>query len=192
MKIIKGELSADEFRQMTEAAEDLEKMPLYIDDTPALTLADLCDRCRKMKGVGLVVVDYLQLFKDKKKGSVLPKLKETAEKLNVPVVVLSQLTRAPENRKDKRPRLDDVRTFKDLSVVDKVLFLYRESYYLLFDMPEQGENETDEAFYDRKYEWEERLLSAEKECDVIVAKTPSGERGTVTLRFDPATGFFGG
>ena len=186
----KGQITPEKFRQIVDAAAEFEKMPLYIDDTPALTLAALCDRCRKMKGLGLVVIDYLQLFKDKKKGSVLPKLKETAQKLNVPIIVLSQLTRAAENRKDKRPRLGDIRTCKDLSVVDKVLFLYRESYYLLFDMPERKPDETEEAFYDRKYEWEKRLSSTEKDCEIIVAKNTSGDCGTVNLRFDGMTGSF--
>ena len=195
MTIRKGKLTAEEFQLIAKASEDLKKMPLYIDDTPALTFAALCDRCRKIKDdpakeLGLIVIDYLQLFKDKKQSSVLPKLKEMAQKLNVPVIVLSQLTRAPENRKNKRPRLGDIRTCKDLSVVDKVLFLYRENYYLKFDYPEQRANETDEVFSDRINEWEKRLSSAEGKCEIIIAKNPSGDCGTVNLHFEEMAGFF--
>lgn len=167
MKIIKGELSADEFQRIAKASENLEKMPLYIDDTPALSPADLRERCRRIKddpekGLGLVIIDCLQLIKDEKRSLILQRLKEIAKEFDVPVIVLSQLTRAPENRKDKHPRLNDIRDYKDLSAADKVLFLYRENYYLNFDYPEQRANETDEAFYDRINEWAKRFLSTEK------------------------------
>lgn len=195
MKIIKGELSADEFQLIAKASENLEKMPLYIDDTPALSPADLRDRCRKMKDdpakeLGLVIIDCLQLIKDEKRSLILQRLKEIAKEFDVPVIVLSQLTRAPENRKDKHPRLNDIRDYKDLSAADKVLFLYRENYYLNFDYPEQRANETDEAFYDRINEWAKRFLSTEKNCDIIIAKNPSGDCGTVNLHFEKMTGFF--
>ena len=197
MKIIKGELTADEFQQIAEVSGDLEKTPLYIDDTPAsaLTPAVLRERCRTMKddpekGLSAVFIDYLQLFKGEKCSLMLQRLKDIAKEFDVPVVVLTQLTRAPENRKDKRPRLTDIRDHKDLSAVDKVLFLYRESYYLKHDMPEQRTNETEEAFYDRINEWANRFLSTEKNCEIVIAKNPSGECGTVNLHFEKMTGFF--
>ena len=195
MKIIKGELSADEFQRIAKASENLEKMPLYIDDTPALSPADLRERCRRIKddpekGLGLVIIDYLQLIKDEKRSLILQRLKETAKEFDVPVIVLSQLTRAPENRKDKHPRLNDIRDYKDLSAVDKVLFLYRESYYLKHDMPEQRTNETEEAYLERFREWNWWILSIEKNCELIIAKNPSGLCGTVNLFFEGLTGFF--
>lgn len=195
MKIIKGELSADEFQRIAKASENLEKMPLYIDDTPALSPADLRERCRRIKddpekGLGLVIIDYLQLIKDEKRSLILQRLKEIAKEFDVPVIVLSHLTRAPENRKNKRPRLNDIRDYKDLSAVDKVLFLYRESYYLKHDMPEQRTNETEEAYLERFREWDLWILSIEKNCELIIAKNPSGLCGTVNLFFEGLTGFF--
>ena len=199
MKIIKGELSADKFQRIAKASENLEKMPLYIDDTPALSPADLRERCRRIKddpekGLGLVIIDYLQLIKDEKRSLILQRLKEIAKEFDAPVIVLSQLTRAPENRKDKHPRLNDIRDYKDLSAVDKVLFLYRESYYLKRDMPEQRTNETEEAYLERFREWNRWILSIEisieKNCELIIAKNPSGLCGTVNLFFEGLTGFF--
>ncbi|MBO4520060.1 MAG: DnaB-like helicase C-terminal domain-containing protein [Alphaproteobacteria bacterium] len=189
MKIIKGELTADEFQRISEASGDLEKMLIYIDDTPALSPAALRERCRKIKddpekGLRVVIIDYLQLLKSEKHSLMLQRLKKIATEFDVPVIVLSQLVRTIENRKNKRPRLSDIPACKDLSAVDKVLFLYRESYYLELNIPEQSENETDEEYRERFFEWNERLLSTENNYEIIIAKNPAGQCGTVNLRFN--------
>lgn len=188
-KIRKGEITPKEFQRIAEASENLKRTPLYIDDTPALTIAALHDCCQKMKdavekGLGLVIIDYLQLFNGVKHSLILQRLKEIATKFDVPVIVLSQLVRTIENRKNKRPRLSDIPACKDLSAVDKVLFLYRESYYLELNIPEQSENETDEEYRERFFEWNERLLSTENNYEIIIAKNPAGQCGTVNLRFN--------
>ena len=148
------------------------------------TIGDFSD------GIAAIIIDYLQLIKDEKRSLILQRLKEIAKEFDVPVIVLSQLTRAPENRKNKHPRLNDIRDYKDLSAVDKVLFLYRESYYLKRDMPEQRTNETEEAYLERFREWDRRISSIEKNCELIIAKNPSGLCGTVNLFFEGLTGFF--
>ena len=115
---------------------------------------------------------------------MLQKLKEIAKEFDAPVIILFQLTRAIEHRKDKRPRLNDVRDYKDLSAVDKVLFLYREHYYQEFNMPVYRITETDEEYRERFFEWNERLLSTEKTARSSLRKTRPvyAERSTCTLR----------
>lgn len=148
------------------------------------TIGDFSD------GIAAIIIDYLQVIEGEKRSLMLQRLKEIAKGFDAPVIVLSHLTRAPENRKNKRPRLNDIRDYKDLSAVDKVLFLYRESYYLKHDMPEQRTNETEEAYLDRFREWDRRISSIEKNCELIIAKNPSGLCGTVNLFFEGLTGFF--
>ena len=154
-------------------------------------LESICKTIRDFSAdVGAIVIDYLQMIEGEKRSLMLQKLKEIAKEFDAPVIVLTQLTRAPENRKDKRPRLNDIRTYKDLSVVDKVLFLYRESYYLKHDMPEQRTNETEEAYLERFREWNRLFSNTENNCELIIAKNPSGLCGTVNLFFEGLTGFF--
>ncbi|MBR1946250.1 MAG: DnaB-like helicase C-terminal domain-containing protein [Alphaproteobacteria bacterium] len=148
------------------------------------TIGDFSD------GIAAIIIDYLQVIEGEKRSLMLQRLKEIAKDFDAPVIVLTHLTRAPENRKNKRPRLNDIRDYKDLSAADKVLFLYRESYYLKHDMPEQRTNETEEAYLDRFREWNLRISSIEKNCELIIAKNPSGPCGTVNLFFEGLTGFF--
>lgn len=148
------------------------------------TIGDFSD------GIAAIIIDFLQVIEGEKRSLMLQRLKEIAKDFDAPVIVLSHLTRAPENRKNKRPRLNDIRDYKDLSAVDKVLFLYREHYYLKFDYPEQRANETEEAYLDRFREWDRRISSIEKNCELIIAKNPSGLCGTVNLFFEGLTGFF--
>ena len=161
----------------------------YRDFFPSLesiykTIRDFSD------GIAAIVIDYLQMIEGEKRSLMLQRLKEIAKEFDAPVIILSQLTRAPENRKDKHPHLNDVRDYKDLSAVDKILFLYRESYYLKFNMPEQRENETDETYNERFSEWNRLILRTENNCEIIIAKNPSCDCGTVNLHFEGMTGFF--
>src|SRR5688500_2174267 len=139
-----GKISQQDFRNLARAAGELESLPLYIDDTPGLTIAALRTRARRLtrqKGIGLVVVDYLQLLQGTGKSSnenrvqeiseISRGLKTLAKELNVPVLALSQLSRAVEQREDKRPQLSDLRESGSIEQdADIVLFVYREEYYV--------------------------------------------------------------
>src|SRR5690349_311045 len=136
-----GRITQQEFRQLARAAAELQSLPLYIDDTPGLTIAALRTRARRLKrqkGVGLIVVDYLQLLQGPGKGSpadnrvqeiseISRGLKQLAKELNAPVIALSQLSRAVEQREDKRPQLSDLRESGSIEQdADIVLFIYRD------------------------------------------------------------------
>src|SRR3954453_11813579 len=139
-----GKISQQEFRSLARAAAELQSLPLYIDDTPGLTIAALRARARRLKrqkGIGLVIVDYLQLLQGTRKASndnrvneiseISRGLKQLAKELDVPVMALSQLSRAVEQREDKRPQLSDLRESGSIEQdADMVWFVYREEYYL--------------------------------------------------------------
>src|SRR3954469_19560548 len=147
-----GKISQQDFRQLARAAAELQSLPLYIDDTPGLTIAALRTRARRLKrqkGIGLIVVDYLQLLQGTGKNSnenrvqeiseISRGLKQLAKELDVPVIGLSQLSRAVEQREDKRPQLSDLRESGSIEQdADIVLFVYREEYYLRFDKPKEA------------------------------------------------------
>src|SRR5436190_1743634 len=139
-----GKISQQEFRQLARAAAELQSLPLYIDDTPGLTIAALRTRARRLKrqkGIGMVIIDYLQLLQGTGRSSndnrvqeiseISRGLKQLAKELDVPVIGLSQLSRAVEQREDKRPQLSDLRESGSIEQdADIVLFIYREDYYL--------------------------------------------------------------
>jgi replicative DNA helicase len=141
-KIRKGEVRDTEFRRFVEASQTLASIPLYIDDTPALSIAQVRTRSRRLKrqyGLGLIVIDYLQLLRGT--GSVESRvleiseitrgLKALAKELSVPVMALSQLSRAVEQRDDKRPQLSDLRESGTIEQdSDVVMFVFREEYYI--------------------------------------------------------------
>src|SRR4029078_6159429 len=145
-----GKISQQEFRQLARAAAELQSLPLYIDDTPGLTIAALRARARRLKrqkGIGLIVIDYLQLLQGAREGSAVDirvqeiseisrGLKQLAKELDLPVVGLSQLSRAVEQREYKRPQLSDLRESGSIEQdADIVLFIYREDYYLAAKQP---------------------------------------------------------
>jgi len=185
-----GRISQQEFRELARAAAELEGLPLYIDDTPALTIAALRTRARRLKrqkGIGLVVVDYLQLLQGSGRNSndnrvqeiseISRGLKQLAKELDVPVIALSQLSRAVEQREDKRPQLSDLRESGSIEQdADIVLFIYREDYYLAAKQP--PEDHPDFA------EWQEQMGRAYGRAEVIVAKQRHGATGKVHLKFD--------
>src|SRR4051794_3198509 len=139
-----GKISQQEFRHLARAAAELQSLPLYIDDTPGLTIAALRTRARRLKrqkGIGIIIVDYLQLLQGTGRNSndnrvneiseISRGLKQLAKELEVPVIGLSQLSRAVEQREDKRPQLSDLRESGSIEQdADIVLFIYREDYYL--------------------------------------------------------------
>jgi replicative DNA helicase len=185
-----GKITQQEFRQLARAASELQSLPLYIDDTPGLTIAALRTRARRLKrqkGVGLIVVDYLQLLQGTGRSSndnrvneiseISRGLKQLAKELNVPVIGLSQLSRAVEQREDKRPQLSDLRESGSIEQdADIVLFIYREDYYLAAKQP--GDDHPDFAA------WQEEMARAYGRAEVIVAKQRHGSTGKVRLKFD--------
>jgi replicative DNA helicase len=186
-----GRISQSEFRSLARAAAELQSLPLYIDDTPGLTIAALRARARRLKrqkGIGMVIVDYLQLLQGTGKGSagdnrvqeiseISRGLKQLAKELDVPVMALSQLSRAVEQREDKRPQLSDLRESGSIEQdADIVLFIYREDYYLAARQPADDHPEIDK--------WREEMARVYGLAEVIVAKQRHGSTGKVRLKFD--------
>ena len=199
-----GRISREEFRELARAAAELESLPLYIDDTPGLTIAALRTRARRLKrqkNIGLVVVDYLQLLQGTgKNGSenrvqeiseISRGLKQLAKELDVPVIGLSQLSRAVEQREDKRPQLSDLRESGSIEQdADIVLFIYREDYYLKgseVEMPTPEEAQANLEKTSKYNEWKEKYDLAAGKAEVIVAKQRHGSTGIVRVRFDGRT-----
>ena len=169
-KLATGKLDEEEWVKLGMAASSLSQTDIRIDDNPSITVAEMNAKCRRLDNLGLVVIDYLQLMSGSGKnndnrvavvGEISRGLKIMAKELNVPVVCLSQLSRAVESRSDKRPILSDLRESGAIEQdADSVMFLYRDEYY--------NENTEDKGI---------------AEC--IVAKNRHGETGTVKLQWVP-------
>ncbi|WDI30733.1 replicative DNA helicase [Hyphococcus flavus] len=188
-KIRRGEVDQEQFDKIYHAARDLEKLRLYIDDTGGLSIAQLAARARRLKrqhGLGLLIVDYLQLLVGSARRNdgrvqeiteISQGLKALAKELDVPVIALSQLSRQVESRDDKRPQLSDLRESGSIEQdADVVLFVYREEYYLGRMTPREGTEE--------HAKWLEHLESARNKAEVIIGKQRHGPIGNVELRFD--------
>ncbi|TVQ36764.1 MAG: replicative DNA helicase [Geminicoccaceae bacterium] len=200
----KGNIAEADWPRLVAASQALAQHPLYIDDTPALSVAAVRTRARRLMrrhGLSLIVVDYLQLLRGTSKqsqgnrvleiGEITMTLKAIAKELNVPVLALSQLSRQVENREDKRPQLSDLRDSGTIEQdADVVMFLYREEYYLSRAQPQQRENEKPEDFTKRYQDWHRRLADMHNKAELIVAKQRNGPIGPVTLQFDANYGRF--
>ncbi len=196
----KGNMSEAQFRDFAQAAHRLSQIPLYIDDTPALSIGAVRTRARRLKrkhGLGLIVVDYLQLLRGNgtrqsesnrvlEVSEITRGLKALAKELQVPVLALSQLSRAVEQREDKRPMLSDLRESGSIEQdADVVMFVYREEYYLAREVPSQRDSETIDKFNERYASWAQRLQDSANIAETIVAKQRHGPIGIVKLYFDP-------
>ncbi|MEM1273813.1 MAG: replicative DNA helicase [Pseudomonadota bacterium] len=188
--IRKGELNQDEFKRYLAAAQELETCPLYIDDTPALPIAQVAARARRLKrsplGLHLLIVDYLQLLrantnKDSRVNEIseiTQGLKAIAKELNIPVIALSQLSRQVEQREDKRPQLSDLRESGSIEQdADTVMFVHRGEYYREREKP--GE-ENLEAMA----KWQEDMDRLHGKAEVIIGKQRHGPIGTIELSFE--------
>lgn len=196
-KIRRGELTSDHFQKMVLASQHLERAPLYIDDTPAITVSAMRTRARRLKrqqGLSLIVVDYLQLMRPaagqrtdnrvQEISNITQGLKAIAKELDVPVIALSQLSRAVEQREDKRPVLADLRESGSIEQdADVVMFVFREQYYLEKAEPVQRADENDEKFHDRMDQWQERCEATYGKAEVIIGKQRHGPTGVATLQF---------
>ena len=186
-----GKISREDFKELSRASRELQELPLFIDDTPALTIAALRTRARRLQrrhGIGLVVVDYLQLLQGSGRGSndnrvneiseISRGLKTLAKELNIPVIALSQLSRAVEQREDKRPQLSDLRESGSIEQdADMVWFVYRGDYYEAAKEPDSK----DEAAY---ADWQERMERIHGISELIVAKQRHGSTGKVRMKFE--------
>ena len=201
-RIRRGDVSHEDFDRFVQASQELQALKLFIDDTPALSVPALRTRARRLmrqQGLGLIVVDYLQLLRPSVQvrslenrvqeiSDITRGLKALAKELDVPVLALSQLSRAVEQREDKRPMLADLRESGSIEQdADVVMFIFREEYYLSRGQPLRRANETDEKYNDRYERWQNRFNEVYGLGEVIIAKQRHGPIGTIKLHFDAET-----
>ena len=195
-----GQLSDMEWEARAARSAEISKWPFFIDDTPALSIAAIRTRTRRMirkHNLGLVLVDYLQLVKavDSRGGAVENRvqeisqitqgLKALAKEFNIPVMALSQLSRAVEQREDKRPQLSDLRESGSIEQdADVVAFIYRESYYHERKQPPEADVAQFEA-------WKIRMQELRNLSEVMIAKQRNGPVGNTHLFFDAEFTRFG-
>jgi replicative DNA helicase len=189
-KIRKGEIRSEDFAKFVEVSQEIHKTPLFIDDTPGISISALRNRSRRMKrlhDIGLIVIDYLQLIDGSVKGAIESRVQEIsnitrslkglAKELNIPVLALSQLSRAVEQRDDKRPQLSDLRESGSIEQdADIVMFVFREEYY------EERKQPTPHT--EKHLQWQRRMDGLHNKAEVIIAKQRHGPVGTVNLFFD--------
>ena len=202
-KIRRGTLSNDEFDKLVVASQQLHKLPIFIDDTPAMSVGMLRTRARRLKrneGLGLIVVDYLQLMEGTTRNDnrvqeiseITRGLKTLAKELDVPVLALSQLSRAVEQREDKRPLLSDLRESGTIEQdADVVTFIFREAYYLERAEPTQRPEESADKYAERYTHWEGRIEEVRHHAEIIIGKQRHGPTGTAKLYFDGTYTRFG-
>jgi replicative DNA helicase len=192
-----GKISREDFQQLSFASQRLAELPLYIDDTPALSIAALRTRARRLKrkhGIGLIVVDYLQLLQGSGRSSdnrvneiseISRGLKTLAKELALPVIALSQLSRAVESREDKRPMLSDLRESGSIEQdADMVWFVFREDYYVKATEP-KFPTDIDPPDVREKWErWREKMEQVTGLSELLIAKQRHGATGKVRLRFE--------
>ena len=193
-----GKISRDDFQKLSFASQRLAELPLFIDDTPALTIAALRTRARRLKrkhDIGLVIVDYLQLLQGSGRANdnrvneiseISRGLKTLAKELDVPVIALSQLSRAVEQRDDKRPMLSDLRESGSIEQdADMVWFIYREDYYVAAREPKRPVESDDAKVHEAHAAWASEMERVFGLAELIVAKQRHGATGKVRLRFEP-------
>jgi replicative DNA helicase len=196
-KLRRGDMTAEQFRHLVRASQEIEDIPFFIDDTPALSIAGVMSRARRLKrqhNLGLVVIDYLQLARPsgqqraenrvQEVSEITRGLKALAKTLHVPVLALSQLSRSVEQREDKRPQLADLRESGSIEQdADVVMFVYRDEYYHERRQPEMGTP--------AHQEWLERGERVRGVAEVIIGKQRHGPTGVARLHFSKETTKFG-
>jgi replicative DNA helicase len=196
--IRRGDIGQREFDRFVQASREIGALPLQIDDTPALTLSAMRTRCRRLKrtkGLALVVVDYLQLMRPAagtrpenrvlEISQITQGLKAIAKELAVPVLALSQLSRAVESREDKRPQLSDLRESGTIEQdADSVMFIYRDEYYLAQKAPKQMGFDSEQKFQDSLEKWQRDMEEVHNKAELIIAKQRHGPTGTIPLFFE--------
>lgn len=200
-----GELNKAEFTRIAAAVRELENIPLYIDDSPGLTISAIRTRARRLKrtkGLGLIVIDYIQLISGSSKRGEINRVQELSEisrglkilakELDVPVIALSQLNRGVESRDDKRPLMSDLRESGSIEQdADVVMFVFRENYYIHNEEPKQKQNETAEHFQQRIADWQKLDRETQNLAEVIIGKQRHGPTGTAKLFWNGQCSRFG-
>ncbi|WP_240233075.1 replicative DNA helicase [Devosia lacusdianchii] len=195
--IRRGRIHDSQFSKLVDVSNMMSKLPLYIDDTGGISVAQLAARARRLKrqkGLDFLVIDYLQLLSGSSKASsqnrvqelteITTTLKALAKELEVPIVALSQLSRQVEARDDKHPQLADLRESGSIEQdADVVLFVYREEYYLKNKEPKEGTPE--------HLTWQGEMEKVHGKAEVIIAKQRHGPTGTVQLSFEAQYTRFG-
>jgi replicative DNA helicase len=201
-KMASGNLSDAEFTAIAEADRATASLPIVIDDEAGLTWNQIGTRARRTKrktGLSLIIVDHAQISaSDRRTADIRVQvtdismgLKRVAKRLDVPVILISQLSRSVELREDKRPVLSDLRESGSLEqVADIVIFVYRDGYYLLRSEPHRRSGETDETFSKRRTAWERQLEETHNVTEAIIAKQRGGPIGKCRLYFDPTRNLF--
>jgi replicative DNA helicase len=187
--IRRGRISDEQFDKFLETSKNIAELPLYIDETPAISIAAMSNRARRIKrlfGLDMIVVDYIQLMRGttfNKDGRVqeisqiTQGLKAIAKELAVPVVALSQLSRQVEQRDDHKPQLADLRESGSIEQdADVVMFVYREGYYLQRKEPREATVE--------HAEWQAKMNEVAHLAQIIIGKQRHGPIGNVTLEFE--------
>ena len=187
--IRRGKVTEEEFNRLIETSRNIHDLPLYIDETPAITISTLSNRARRIKrlfGLDLIIVDYIQLMTTSSKrydgrvqeiSEITQGLKALAKELSVPVLALSQLSRAVEQRDDKKPQLSDLRESGSIEQdADVVMFVFREEYYLERKEPKLGTIEHGE--------WQAKMNEIIGSADIIIGKQRHGPTGNVQVQFE--------
>mgnify|MGYP006087266909 CR=1 FL=1 len=187
--IRRGKVSEKEYEQFIETSKNIFELPLYIDETPAITIAAISNRSRRIKrlfGLELIVVDYIQLMRSGRKmefnrvqeiSEITQGLKALAKELNVPVLALSQLSRQVEQRDDKKPQLSDLRESGSIEQdADVVMFVFREAYYLERKEPTLGSIE--------HAEWQQKMDEISSLAEIMISKQRHGPTGNVKVEFE--------
>ena len=188
--IRKGKVTEEEINRYIETSRNIYNLPLFIDETPAITIATLSNRARRIKrlfGLSLIVVDYIQLMRAsnllrndgrvQEISEITQGLKALAKELGVPVLALSQLSRAVEQRDDKIPQLSDLRESGSIEQdADVVMFVYREQYYLEKKAPKQGSIEY--------AEWQSKMNDIHGLAQIIIGKQRHGPTGNIEVEFE--------
>ena len=187
--IRRGKVSEKEFEQFSETSKNIADLPLYIDETPAITISAISNRSRRIKrlfGLELIIVDYIQLMRSGRKmefnrvqeiSEITQGLKALAKELNVPVLALSQLSRQVEQRDDKKPQLADLRESGSIEQdADVVMFVFREAYYLERKEPTLGSIE--------HAEWQQKMDEISSLAEILISKQRHGPTGNVKVEFE--------
>ena len=187
--IRRGKISEEQFDKFIETSKNISELPLYIDETPAISIAAISNRARRIKrlfGCELVVVDYIQLMRAtnirsegrvQEISEITQGLKALAKELNVPVLAVSQLSRAVEQRDDKKPQLSDLRESGSIEQdADVVMFVYREAYYLERKEPRPATVE--------HAEWQNKMNEISNLAEIMISKQRHGPTGNIKVEFE--------
>ena len=189
-KLRSGDIDDNEFSQLVVTQNNIFDLPFFIDDTPAISVSQIASRSRRLKrtnGLGLIIIDYIQLIQGSRASeaqgrvqevsNITRGLKSLAKELNVPILALSQLSRAVEQREDKRPILADLRESGSIEQdADVVMFVYREAYYLERKEPRPATVE--------HAEWQAKMNEVSNLAEIIIGKQRHGPTGNVMLEFE--------